>query len=388
MSRQQSGYIWRVGNSWFGRWREDVLKEGKIIRKQRCKRLADYGDRYKTERDVQPLLDDVLRPLNEGRTDVRSTLTLASFVSNFYLPYALENLKPSTHHGYVKLWKDSLAPRIGEIRLRDFRTVDAAKLLNALVAKGWGRRSLQHAKSLVSGIFTYAKNLGVLDGVNPVRDTLVPKKAAAPAETHATTPEEVMAMLKALSEAPDFDPRQRIQAQAAIGLMYFAGLRPGEARGIRWEDYDGRKLQILRSVWRTHTTPPKTEAAAKPVPVIEPLRELLAELRAVEANPESGPILRGVLGRPLDLNMLAKRVVVPVLSKTKIPWHEWYALRRGIGTLTATLAKDANAAKGLLRHSSLAITLGHYVKIVPEVTERAMRQVEQLFSTDENAARQ
>jgi integrase len=384
MSRQQSGYIWRVGNSWFGRWREDVLQDGKIIRKQLSRRLADYCDRYKTERDVRPLLEEILRPLNEGRADVRSTLTLSSFVSNVYLPYAQENLKPSTHHGYVKLWKDSLAPRIGEIRLRDFRTVDAARLLNALAVKGWGRRSLQHAKSLVSGIFTYAKNLGVLDGVNPVRDTLVPRKAAAPTETHATTAEEVIAMLEALSKAADLDPRQRIQAQAAVGLMYFAGLRPGEARGIRWEDYDGKTLHVVRSVWRTHSTAPKTEAAAKPVPVIEPLRELLAELRAVEGNPECGPILRGVLGRPLDLNMLAKRIVVPVLRKSGIPWHEWYALRRGIGTLTATLAKDANAAKGLLRHTSLATTLGHYVKDVPEVTERAMRQVERLFSDDDN----
>jgi integrase len=382
MNRQQSGYIWRVGKSWFGRWREDALIDGKVIRKQQSRRLADYCDRYKTERDVRPLLDDILRPLNQGRADVRSTLTLASFVTNFYIPYTRENLKPSTHHGYLKLWNGSLAPRIGEIRLRDFRTVDAAKLLNALAATGWGRRSLQHAKSLVSGVFTYAKNLGVLDGVNPVRDALVPKKAAAPAETHATTPEEVVAMLEALGKAEDLEPRQRVQARAAIGLMYFAGLRPGEARGVRWEDYEARSLQVVRSVWRTHSTAPKTQAAAKPVPVIEPLRELLSELRTVEGSPESGPMLRGALGKPLDLNMLSKRAVVPVLLNAKIPWHGWYALRRGIGTLTATLAKDANAAKGLLRHSSLATTLGHYVKIVPEVTERAMHQVEQLFAAD------
>jgi hypothetical protein len=62
-------------------------------------------------------------------------------------------------------------------------------------------------------------------------------------------------------------------------------------------------------------------------------------------------------------------------------------ISRGIGNLTATLAKDADAAKGLLPHTSLATTLGHHVTIVPEVTERAMRQVEQLCSTDENASR-
>lgn len=65
-------------------------------------------------------------------------------------------------------------------------------------AKGWGRSSLKHARSLLSGIFTYAKNLGVPDGVNPVQGTIIPRKAAASAETHATTPDEVVATLDVL----------------------------------------------------------------------------------------------------------------------------------------------------------------------------------------------
>jgi len=47
--------------------------------------------------------------------------------------------------------------------------------------------------------------------------------------------------------------------------------------------------------------------------VIEPLRELLAQLRDIEGNPSNGPILRGVKGGPLELNMLAKRVIRPAL---------------------------------------------------------------------------
>src|SRR5262249_850368 len=160
------------------------------------------------------------------------------------LPYAKDSFKPSTLHGYTKLWKDSLSARVGEIRLRDFKTVDAAKLLTAFATKGWGRRSLQHAKSLLSGIFTYAKNLGVLYGVNPVEGTMIRGKATAPAETHASTPEEVMAVLELLGRAKDVEPRQKIQSQVAIGLVFFAGLRPGEARGARWEDYNGKTLTV------------------------------------------------------------------------------------------------------------------------------------------------
>jgi integrase len=270
--------------------------------------------------------------------------------------------------------------------------VDAANMLAHFAQRGWGRRSLQHAKSLLRGIFTYAKNLGVLDGVNPVQGTIIPRKAVAPAETHASTPNEVIAILDVLKRAKDLQERQKLQAQTAIALMFFAGLRPGEARGATWENYDDKTLSVKQSVWRKHTTDPKTTSAAKPVPVIEPLRELLAELRAADGNPGSGPILRGVKGKPLSLDMLAHVVIRPALrNRTNYPngqskdwmplaWQGYYALRRGIATQLNTITRDPMAAKGLLRHSSVNTTLTHYIKSVPEVTANGMAQVELLFS--------
>lgn len=405
MSRHQNGYIWKIGRSWYGRWYEDALVEmnggRELVRRQRSRKLADYCDRYRYEADVRPLLEEILRPLNEGRADARSTLSLAVFVNQSYLPYVRDNLKPSTYHGYVKLWNAQLKARTGDITLRDFRTVNAANLLAALARNGLGRRSLQHAKSLLSGIFTYAKNLGVLDGVNPVRDALLPKKTAPLAETHAVTVQEVATILETLERA-NLQPRQRAQARAAIALMYFTGLRPGEARGIRWEDYDSDRklLHVHQSVWNKYTTTPKTASSAKPVPVIEPLRIILAQLHEVDGYPETGPILRGATGKPLSLDNLALRVVVPTLEccaecadsreshnahsghefQLLPQWHGWYALRRGIATLIATVTKDPMAAKGLLRHSSLVTTANHYIKDVPEVTEQGVRLVERLFA--------
>jgi integrase len=387
--KTQNGTTKKIGRSWYGRWREDALVDGQVKRVQKFEKLAEVDDRYRTKADVRPLLADRLRALNEGRADARSTLSLSTFVDEYYLRYAKETFKPSTLHGYSKLWKDSLCARVGEIRLRDFKTVDAANLLTVFATKGWGRRSLQHAKSLLSGIFTYAKNLGVIDGVNPVQGTIIPRKATPPAETHASTPEEVISIMEFLERAKGLAPRERIQSQVAIGLMFFAGLRPGETRGARWEDYNGKTLSVKHSVWRTHTTAPKTAHAAKPVPVIEPLRELLEELRSIEGKPESGLILRGVSGKPLNLDALVKRVIRPALNNSgnyptpdtkRLQWHGYYAFRRGIATLTSSVSRDPMAAKGLLRHTSVSTTLNHYIKDVPQVTENAMSLVEELFN--------
>jgi integrase len=403
--RKQKGCIWydKQRKCWFGRWTQDEIRcrhcgkpepkhkdnghtfEPVQMRVKMAKVLVDFKqqpelrDLYRTERDVRPLLEEKLRPLNQGKLDVRSTMTIGRFVDELWLPYVQENLRPSTVVGYRKEWNQYLKPRIGDIVLRDFRTMDAANVLNDLARYGLNRHSLRRAKSIMSAIFSYAKNVGVLDGLNPVRDTIIPKNAKPPSKTYAYTMDEVLNMLDALKGKP--------KARAAIALMYFAGLMPAEARGLRWEDYEpvynyetGQwdwRLSIQRNVWRTHESETKTEHRAKPVMVIEPLRTILAHLRSADGNPQSGPILRGRRGRPLHLDNLVRREIIPALRAKGIQWHGMYALRRGIGTRVTAETKDPLAAKGLLRHSSVATTAAHYIKDVPENTRLAMQMIEQ-----------
>jgi hypothetical protein len=114
--------------------------------------------------------------------------------------------------------------------------------------------------------------------------------------------------------------------------------------------------------------------------VIEPLRSILAELCLADGNPQTGPILRGSRGGPLDLDNLNKRVLSPILTAAGLQQHGWYALRRGIATTMQSVEKDPMAAKGHLRHSSVLTTQRHYIKEVPETTLNAMKKVEALFN--------
>jgi len=128
------------------------------------------------------------------------------------------------------------------------------------------------------------------------------------------------------------------------------------------------------------------------------LADILAELRQADGHPADGPILRGPSGKPLLLDNLSKRVVIPALRRcvcgkqesghnaehdfkldeTVPGWHGWYSLRRGVATTLAGLTRDGMASKGLLRHTNLATTTRHYVKDVPENTQSAMILLETL----------
>jgi integrase len=331
-------------------------------------------------------------------------MTVAEFAEGNWLPWARLNCKPSTVAGYETLWNTYLALYLTKISLRNFRTVDAANLFTEIHRNHKiGRTTLQHCKSHLSGISTRARNQGALDSPNPIQGAMIPKMAAAPAQTHAATPDEVMAILEILRKAGEW------KARAAVALMFFAGPRPDEARGICWDHYDGKRLYVAPSVWHKFTTDPKTLEAASPVPVIGTLAEILSDLRQRDGNPSSGPILRGLSGRPILVDNLSKRVVIPALkrcavcsqqesnhesqqeSKDKadhefqldqsIPkWHGWYSLRRGVATTLAGLTKDGMASKGFLRHTNLATTTRHYVKDVPENTISAMNLLEIIFN--------
>lgn len=382
---QQTGYIFKKGSAWYLRFRDGG--------KQRCKRLADVCDQYRREKDVEPLAAEFLAPFNAGKVRAESWISVSEFAEKHWLVWAEANCKPSTYAGYKTLWNTYLAPFVPSIALREFRTVDAAILFAEIHrAKKIGRSTLQHCKSRLSGIFSLARNLGALDSANPVIGAMIPKKATAPAETHAATPDEVLTILELLRKDGE------VKARAAVALMFFAGLRPGEARGACWQDFDGKRLCVRQSVWHKFTTAPKTENAASPVPIIPMLADILAEVRQADGNPADGPILRGPSGKPLLLDNLSKRIVIPALRRCvcgkqesghkaehdfkldeSLPtWHGWYSLRRGVATTLAGLTRDGMASKGLLRHTNLATTTRHYVKDVPENTQSAMLLLETL----------
>ena len=52
----QKGCVCRKGNGWFLKYRENVIVNGQIIRKQMCVKLADHGDRYRCEKDLDDLV--------------------------------------------------------------------------------------------------------------------------------------------------------------------------------------------------------------------------------------------------------------------------------------------------------------------------------------------
>lgn len=136
--REQKGYVFHRGNSWFVRYCDDVMQaDGTIKRKQVCKKLSvDYCDEYRTRRSVKPFVDEILVPVNGGLLNPQSTMLVGEFVEKVYLPeYVQKKLRAATLKQYRDVWEDHLKARMGKMTLRGFRTVHGEQLLAQIAAQ-------------------------------------------------------------------------------------------------------------------------------------------------------------------------------------------------------------------------------------------------------------
>jgi len=285
-------------------------------------------------------------------------MTLVRFTEDRYLPFVETHKRISTFRGYRNMWRRYLKPR-GEVILRDFRTVDGERMVEAIAAEHkLTSTTLAHIKAFLSGIFRYAKRQGVINLENPMRDVVLPKGKPA-GETYAYSLEEIIGMLNVLPE-----PAATIVAVAA-----FIGVRKGELRGLLWENYDGEQVLISQSFWRSHMLEPKTRQSKSPVPVIAQLARRLDSHRQSSGSPANGLMFHGPVGKPINL----ADVIVPAVTKAEIGWH---AFRRGLATNLHRLGVPDKIIQRILRHSNVAVTQNCYIKTADLDAAAAMRQFE------------
>jgi len=367
----QRGTIVRHRGHWTLRYYDVQFRDGKKTRVRASKKLAPFGKEYPTESSVRHLADDILAPLNRRQLQPESSLLLTEFIETRYFPAVERELRPSTVLNYrVSVYNKHLKDRLGKIRVRDFRTVHAQRLLREIPDVGHG--TLLHVKNFLSGVFKFAKREGVIDGVNPVQDSSAPGRSKK-FSGGAYTIDDVQRMLEEIKDETAGD---------VIALLSLTGLRQSEARGLRWSDWDegAETLSIARSVWRKHVGPTKNPMSEDVIPVLPLLRDLLIARRdriKPRPKPEDYIFAGTRRGAPLDFHNLVNRVIKPALKDVDvIKWAGLHGFRRGLASNLFDLGVNPKVIAAILRHGSMAITLQHYIRTPEAASREAMQKLE------------
>lgn len=389
---KQTGSLYREGGFWYLRYYDDRVINGEVQRKRIAKRISTAAGVSKSR--ARELADETLADITKPELAPEAALTLVDFVEKVYLPRVGQRVRPSTIRGYHVIWDGQLKPHCEGIWLRDVRTRHAQDLLDNVAKPGHlNSNSMKHIKSFMSGVFRLALQLGYYAGQNPVRETSLPKVRPA-TETYAYSLEEIDRMLSVLPEP----------AGTVIAAAAYTGVRRGELRGLQWENYRNGEVLISRSVWKTHVTEPKSRKSRASIPVIKCLAQRLERHRVRLGNPAAGPIFPNGIGRPMDMNTLLTRVVLPVLNrcalceKSKVEhenadhdyrrndslpkWRGWHAFRRGLATNLYRLGVPEKTIQAILRHANVSTTQTCYIKTVTDDAKAAMDKLESVLASD------
>ena len=188
--------------------------------------------------------------------------------------------KPATLRGYRVGLDKRLLPTLGAMRLSDVERRDVQKLANRLTSEGLSASTVQNTLDPLRVIYRRA-----------IRDEEV---TADPTERlelrrpdgrreRIADPPEAAALIAAIPEGE----------RALWACAFYAGLRRGELRALRWGDVDlrARVIHVSRgwdAIEREQAV--KSAAGNRRVPILEPLAQELAahQLRTEGSNQSTG----------------------------------------------------------------------------------------------------
>lgn len=299
--------VWRV------RWRQHGRNRARTFSRRRD--AADFDAEVRRQRRAGSL----------GALDAGTEL-LGEYVTEVWATTHAVTLAPKTRLHYASLYDHHLRPFLGSIALRDIDPETVGRWQADRLAAGAGPVAVRQALDLLGSVLEHAFVSGRVTE-NPVRRV---KKARLPRreEVQALSPASIETMRTALG----------VRDATLLSVLAYAGLRPGEALGLRWGDLRERTILVQRSISLGEEADTKTRQHR----TVRLLAPLAADL----------PAWRMAAGRPDD-----DELVFP--SKDGQPWTQaaYQSWRRRAFRRATRAAGLAHARPYDLRHGFASLLL-------------------------------
>lgn len=300
--------------------------------------------------------------------------------------------KPGTLREYARSLRLRILPEFGAVRLSELRRPDLQAFADRLLATGVSPSTTANALNPLQAIYRHAVRREVVS-VNPTRDLELP--AANGRRERIASAAEASTLLEVL----------RPEDRALWATAFYAGLRRGELRALRWADVDlGRsEIRVARS-WddREGAQAPKSEAGKRTVPILAVLRDYLDALKISSERdgedlvfgrsatvPFSPSTAREGAQRAWERVNKAERKAAededrkPALL-APITLHE---CRHTFASLLIDAGVNAKAIQTFMGHATIEMTFGQYGHLMPGSREQARELVDAYLDAAVNEAR-
>jgi integrase len=262
---------------------------GEVIWRVRWRQLGRNRARtFSTRRDAADFDAEVRRQRRTGSLAAldAGTESLGEYVTGAWAVTHAVTLAPKTRLHYASLYDHHLRPFLGSIALRDLDPETVGRWQADRLAAGAGPVAVRQALDLLGSVLEHAFVSGRIVE-NPVRRV---KKARLPRreEVQALAPASIETMRAALG----------VRDTTLLSALAYAGLRPGEALGLRWGDVRERTILIQRSISLGEESDTKTRQH-RTVRLLAPLASDFRSWRMAAGHPDDDQLVfPGKHGKP------------------------------------------------------------------------------------------
>ena len=264
--------------------------------------------------------------------------------------------KPSATRGYEASLRLRLLPPLGARKLSDISRRDVQHLVDRWLAEQMDASTIRNTLMPLRVIYRRAVEDGLV-AVSPCERLRLPRVEGR--RERIAGVDEARELLGALP------PRDR----ALYASAFFAGLRLGELRALRWRDVDlgSGRIHVERAMDGTGVTiKPKSRAGERVVPILTgELRDMLSEHKAASRGEPDDYVFAGTSPtRPFSASAAYRRVRTAWrhAGLGPINLHE---ARHTFASIAIAAGVNAKVIATYMGHSSIQVTYDLYGKLMP-----------------------
>ena len=359
--RNEGSIYQRKDGLWVGQYKVHTVNGGKY--------KYIYGKRRE---DVAKRLTRAMADRDSGFVFDSQSLTLGEYLGKW-----LEAIRGTVTYGTWKQYETvvrlHITPALGTTKLDRLTPLHVQTLYRNKLDSGLSARRVVYVHVTINKALKQA-----------VRWSLIPRNVADAVDPPKLQKTEI----RPLSEDQVrilLDTAEGDRLEALYVLAVTTGMRQGELLGLQWKDIDleAGMLRVRRTVFAGTVSPPKTDKSRRSIKLT---RKAVAALRYHrERYPEriSEWVFHTGKGTPVSCYNLHNRSWKPLLAKAGLPHTRFHDLRHTAATLLLTKGVHPKIVQEMLGHSSISITLDTYSHVLPDIQEKAVSVMEDVFSDDD-----
>lgn len=338
----------------------------------------------RTKADLERARQEVIAKYIDN-TALNEDQIFGSYAVNWFNAVKAPQLSPSSLESYRTALNKDILPEFGERKLRSVSATELQLFMNRF--KGWSATKITVLFAALDGIFSAACADRIRHD-NPMDHVHKPKATPAEEKTPLTAQE-----------------RARIEHVCAtqinalyLALMYYLGLRPGEARGLQWGDINWmeKTVHIQRDIdYKDHgrVGAVKTEKSNRTVPLPAPLAGILGALRGmpdmfVVRGEKGGALSKSSAERLWTALMVDCGMADPTTGNkyrsgdVRSKWAARitpHAIRHNYATMCWESGLDPYTTMRLMGHASIKTTMDIYTHLNEMQLKRISEKVDDMF---------